>query len=301
MDERFAGGLEQLPRSLFGYRRGVIDRLISDRDAAERQAAGRVRAAEERIRELEGELDATRGELAGVTRQLEIQRADTAAGAKRLQALSQELERMRADAATRQPVPALAASLVGDELSTILAAAQDAAAKVMERAHAEADTELRDARDAWEAVQSELARYSAWQREAGPVIAAAKTHVEDVRERVRDIPERIQQAMAALGEAAAAMRENVEGLAEIPLPPSLTPPPALRPPEAPALEEPISHGTDDEPRVDVSDLSPQEWVPSLEQTPRPARAGRRRGRALAPVPDEPVVEPDRADPVVDIG
>ena len=59
-----------LPKGLFGYRREVIEQLVSDRDLMQRQAEGRVRAMEAKVADLERELDETRDELSIRTEQL---------------------------------------------------------------------------------------------------------------------------------------------------------------------------------------------------------------------------------------
>src|SRR5947208_12909197 len=62
-------------RGLFGYRRAVVQQIISDRDVMLRQAEGRVRAAESRVSELEQELNSMRDRGTRMEEQLERLRA----------------------------------------------------------------------------------------------------------------------------------------------------------------------------------------------------------------------------------
>jgi len=60
-----------LGKGLFGYRRSVVQQIISDRDVMLRQAEGRVRAAESRVAELEDELGGIRERSRRMEEQLE--------------------------------------------------------------------------------------------------------------------------------------------------------------------------------------------------------------------------------------
>ena len=69
------GDSPELGKGLFGYRRSAVNQIISDRDIMLRQAEGRVRSAESKVAELQGELDSVRQRNGRMEEQLERLRA----------------------------------------------------------------------------------------------------------------------------------------------------------------------------------------------------------------------------------
>jgi predicted nucleic acid-binding Zn-ribbon protein len=76
----------ELGKGLFGYRRSAVNQILSDRDLMLRQAEGRVRAAESKVADLEGELQGIRTRNARMDEQLERLRTQLDALTKRSEA-----------------------------------------------------------------------------------------------------------------------------------------------------------------------------------------------------------------------
>src|SRR6266498_2357511 len=180
--------ISRLPKGLFGYRRAVVNQILEDRDIMVRMAEERVRRSESRVMELEGELDSVKTHNV----RLETQMARLGEQFDSLSArVDQSIETTSPEPISpgdeeRPPGPepkvaspepsmeqSTASHLMAEELTSILMAGQEAAARMIERA-----------RD-----------------EAQPVIARVQAMVDRVRSHLAQTPERVQHALAPLAEA----------------------------------------------------------------------------------------------------
>ena len=178
-------------RGLFGMRRGDVERALNERDLLVRETQARLRAAEERIADLERELDAKR---------------------------DHPVVPPIAPPVAPPPVTSIAASFVHDELKSILLAAEQAARRIVERAEAEAVEEVAAARDAWDQLQQQVRRYEAWRSRAEPVITAAQERVGAAQERSLDASDRIRESLRLLTESLGSVEEGLRDVMGLPSP-----------------------------------------------------------------------------------
>lgn len=319
---------QEYGRGLFGYRRSVVNQMISDRDLMVRQAEGRVRAAESRAAKLEAELAATReqaerigqleqelerlrqeaGRAQELERELTTLREQASAGgatqaddtelreraaradelerelgqlreqASRASELEGELARLREQASTDQGgavsdpeqervVQGLESELsrmrdensrlnqqieelrneirsrpaamerapesdsstqitqrfLSEELSSILAAAEQTAARIIERARNSSEEQIAEADRMWRDAQQQIARFASWRDDVEPVIRTANSRIEDVRTKIEDVPEQIRAALAPLADAVLSLDRDLGQVLSAPNPPMLAP------------------------------------------------------------------------------
>ena len=135
-------------------------------------------------------------------------------------------------AATAPPVPAPAPSrssdsaskLVSDELAGILAAAEESAARIIERARSTTSRQVARSNRVWHDVQSEVSKFVAWRQGVEPVIGAVQSKVDAVRELIEGVPERIREALAPMAESISAIDADLADLAAASTPPLLLTP-----------------------------------------------------------------------------
>jgi hypothetical protein len=201
-----------LERGIFGYRRTAVNQLISDRDIMLRQAEGRVRASEAKVARLEAELAAMKESNARLSEQAERLTAD--------------LERVRQALAT-DPAAELTSRFVNEELATILRAAEESAARIVERASSVTQRQLEDSDRMWREAQDQVATFAAWRDQVDPILQGAAATIEQVRGRIGDVPEQIRRALAPLADAIASLDgelSDVSATTRLPLPVSVTSP-----------------------------------------------------------------------------
>ena len=94
-----------------------------------------------------------------------------------------------------------ASKLMAEELTSILLAGQEAAARMIERARDEAQRQIVDANHLLGEVHQGVKQFTAWREDVQPVIARVQSMIESVRGHIAMTPERVQQALAPLAEA----------------------------------------------------------------------------------------------------
>lgn len=199
-------------RGLFGVRRSAVHQMISDRDVMLRQAEGRVRAAESKVARLESEAAA-------------LQEANAR--------LQQELGALRSGA--EQGSSEVTSRFVNEELGTILAAAEESATRIVERARASTQQQVAEAERVWRETQSQVSRFAVWRDQIDPVLRAAQAKIDEVRARIEEVPDQIREALAPLAESVASLDGDlaeVTGAATAPVLSS----PAGQEPEETAVE-----------------------------------------------------------------
>jgi hypothetical protein len=147
-----------------------------------------------------------------------------------------------------------------EELAGILAAAEESAARIVERARASTQRQIMESNRLWREVQAEVARFASWRDQVEPVIRQVQSKVDSVRGLVDDVPDRIRQALAPMADAISSIDVDMAELAS-----ALTPPLLLTPsgfedegqswlsrasqtnPEFDATEAESLHGQDERP------------------------------------------------------
>ena len=119
-----------------------------------------------------------------------------------------------ADAGTRSPhTSEITARFLTEELAGILTAAEESAARIVERAQTSSEEQLAEANRLWREVQEETARFTEWRHDVEPIIERVREKLEDVRERVQSVPERIREALAPMADAISAVDGDLAELA----------------------------------------------------------------------------------------
>lgn len=218
--------------SLFGYRRSAVIGLIEDRDRQLSDAYSRVRAAEVRVGELEGEMASLREQNARLEQHLELLRGQMVAIASRTQPLSHYLSSTPSIrgpvAAPHEPsrpgeerlpaapsaAPSASRAMV-TELARVLSAAEEGAARIIHQAAVTAQDQIARSTRAWRELQAEAAKVDAWRQSMGPAITTVRSRLGDVRARIDEIPGRIQAALAPLADAMSSIQEGLAQLSSL--------------------------------------------------------------------------------------
>lgn len=223
----------KLPRKPFGYDPTVVDQMLSDRDAMLGLAERRVRDAE--------------AKTAGLEQQLKAQQQAVAELSERLAA---------AEAAPPPPAPAPAAGpepspsqreeepltpqFVTDEISKVIAAAEESTSQILERAWVATRDQVLEADRLWREVQAEVVRFAAWRDEAEAVARGVKDAMDEARRRIEGVPQRIQEALAPVVESMVSVDAGVGKFSAASALPLLLTPSGLE--AARARAEAMGHG-----------------------------------------------------------
>jgi hypothetical protein len=113
---------------------------------------------------------------------------------------------------------------LNDELAQILRAAEESAARIVERARTTTEQQIDESNRLWHEVQAEVARFAAWRDEVEPVIHAVQSKVDGVRTYIDEVPERIREALAPVAESISAIDTDLAELASRATPPLLLTP-----------------------------------------------------------------------------
>jgi hypothetical protein len=209
------GEFPKLPRKPLGYDPAAVDRLISERDSMLGLAEHRIRQAEARLAELEGQLK-TRDQLL-IEIQAELDARDLAAS--------------RAEAEEPPPhaeePPPLTPRFVTEELSKIVVAAEESTNQIIERAWAATRDQVVEADRLWKEVQDEAVRFATWREEAASIVRTVKRSIEAAREMIERVPQRVQEALAPAVEAMVEVDAGMARFAEASTMPLLVAPAGL--------------------------------------------------------------------------
>lgn len=204
-----ASDAPQLGRSLLGYRRTAVRQILADRETMFLVAKGRAERAEDRVEELQAELETVRGELGAQEESTDAMLAEAHAG----------LESANAALKTRgEQVDAAQAQVarLGDELEAARAEVEDARAEVEARTE---EIETAEARTTELQAQLEAAREELVQREQqspSPVLATEELSsiLETAERGVTGIMERTRRAyeeqLAQTQEARRAIQSEID-------------------------------------------------------------------------------------------
>jgi hypothetical protein len=94
---------------------------------------------------------------------------------------------------------------LNDELAPILASAQEAAARIMERARAEVQVEREQLVRAREQFESSIAELAVWRKNIEPLVQTFHARVAEMQSRINELPELIRTGLDPLASSAASM------------------------------------------------------------------------------------------------
>jgi hypothetical protein len=126
------------------------------------------------------------------------------------------------------PAPEVSARLLTDELAGILTAAEESAAKIVERAQASTEQQIAEANRLWRDVQLELTRVTAWRKDVEPIFDQLRERLAGVRGLVEAVPERIRRALTPIADAMSSVETDLARLDAATTPPPLETPPGLK-------------------------------------------------------------------------
>jgi hypothetical protein len=114
-----------------------------------------------------------------------------------------------------------------DEIQGILAAAEESASRIVERARSTTQRQVDQSNRLWNEVQAEVSRFAAWREQVEPVIRSVQSKVESVRTQIEEVPERIRQALAPMADSISSVDADLAELASASSPPLLLTPRGL--------------------------------------------------------------------------
>ena len=227
-----------LGRSLFGYKRSSVDALLMERTALLVNAERRAMAAEAELAAKDAELadrDTQIGSLTTSAGQLQAEMAT-------LRALLQETEAKR-EQAEHDASQSLTPAFLAEELSTLLASAEESARRIIQRARNSTESQIVEADRMWKEVQAQMARFAAWREQFEPAAAEAGARLEDVRQRIEEVPDLIRNALLPLADSVSSLDRDLRSVIAAATPPLLVTPSGLA--RNPVVEIPES----DEPAI----------------------------------------------------
>jgi cell division septum initiation protein DivIVA len=223
----------KLPRKPFGYDPTVVDQMMSDRDAMLSLAERRVRDAEAKVAQLEQQLLAQQQAVAELA-----ERVAAAESAPQPPVPSPVAE---PDGAEREEVP-LTPQFVTDEISKVIAAAEESTSQILERAWVATRDQVLEADRLWREVQAEVVRFAAWRDEAEAVARSVKEAMDEARRRIEAVPQRMQEALAPVVESMVSVDAGVGRFTAASTLPLLLTPSGLE--AARARAEAMGHGAE---------------------------------------------------------
>jgi hypothetical protein len=114
-----------------------------------------------------------------------------------------------------------------EELTGILAAAEESAARIVERARETTRRQIERSNRVWHDVQAEVSRFSSWRHEIEPIIRQVQSKVGGIRAEIEEVPERIRQALAPMADSISSIDADLAELAAASNPPLLLTPSGL--------------------------------------------------------------------------
>lgn len=206
-----------LRRSLFGFSRRSVERLINDRADALARAGNETRRARDRIEELEHEvrnrasLKVRVAELEAVNREMV---SDLKAAADRMRDLEQ---RLAAEAA----VPSVPPSPEG--IGDVLEATERAVARLLEDAGTIAEKRLRETERAHGELLERSERLAAWRQHVIPLADEIRRQVDEARTQLAEAAQGIRSAAHSAIGAMETIAGRLEELGQ-----TVPPEPAIR-------------------------------------------------------------------------
>jgi predicted nucleic acid-binding Zn-ribbon protein len=262
-----------LRRRLFGFSSEDVLKLLADREKMFTQANGRALAAEENLAELQAEIGSLREERASKDEELGSLRTEMEELSARLATMQEQatdLEEFRQQLAEMRNDP-LSQLMAGDvtfkflvtEVAPVLKAAEESAAAMLEGARLESERRLEETERAREDVERQVEWLMAWGRRLPPLIRAVQERLSETRRRIEEIPDRVREALRPVTESMMSANEEIDHLANLSNPPTMSPPEPIEDAEQPQAQ-PVG-----ETYIDLSGW-PAESVSEEGAAPEPA-------------------------------
>jgi archaellum component FlaC len=146
-----------------------------------------------------------------------------------MEAAAAEPETTQAPSPEREPAQASSVTerFLTQDLAGILRAAEESAARIVERAQESTERQIQESNRLWQEVQSELSRFAAWREHVDPLIQSVQARIHEVKASVEDVPERIRQALAPMADAISSIDTDLGDLSSAWNPPLLLTPSSL--------------------------------------------------------------------------
>jgi chromosome segregation ATPase len=207
-----------LRKRLFGYAPAKVHELIKDRDHLLAIARERIKVTEAEMERVKVELGTARVGLASKDRQ--ITTLGTEIGELRLQLahLGREIEETKSR--TAHP-SSLMSQIIQAEIGPLIAAAQDAAQRIVNDAQTSMNEQLARADMAQSDLKAQVQDIAAWHQRVGPLIESVRARMAETRSRIDEVPDRLSQALAPLAELVGSMGDQLEALMASSTPPAL--------------------------------------------------------------------------------
>jgi cell division septum initiation protein DivIVA len=218
-----------LSKGLFGYRRSSVEQMLADRDEMLSQVETRARASEAKVADLEGHLAELESSNEALLHQIEDLRSQAGSAAA-------------ATGAEEHETSELTTKFLSEELASILAAAEESASRIIERARGATQQQIADADRMWRDAQGQIARFATWRDRVDPIIRGTQSRIDEVRGRIEEVPDAIRQALAPLADVIATLDGDLSEVTAAGTPPLLVTPSGLEAKPAVSFDPPFTGG-----------------------------------------------------------
>jgi chromosome segregation ATPase len=209
-----------LRKRLFGYHPGQVHQLLLDRDNLLGLARERIGVTEREVERVKAELSAARLGLSSKDRLISELQGEIGDMRGQLDELRSEIESARREAREQLEAPTgILTQIVTAEIAPLLAAAQEAAARVVEDAQQTMNEQLARADGARSELAAQVEDIVAWHQRVDPLFGAIRARMAQTRDRIDDVPNRIAEALAPLAELVGSMSDQLETLLSASSPP----------------------------------------------------------------------------------
>jgi Tfp pilus assembly protein FimV len=200
----------RLGHAILGFRRSAVRSLLADRDKMLQFIAKGRRDAEAKVLDLTQELEAARGNLA----QKDAAIAELQHQVDEMSQLVVQLEETNREVATTR-----SGAFIGEELDSMLNAAESSAARIFDGVRSITERELQNAERAWRDVQDEVTRLASWREQLDPVVGSLRSQLDETVIHLEDAPRRMRDIIEPIAKAMATITQDLERLAHVSKPP----------------------------------------------------------------------------------
>jgi chromosome segregation ATPase len=259
-------------------RRAEMEERLAERESSLRQRVdeleAELRQREETISARESELEEARssqgGEGAGdqeqfgaLEEQLRLRDTEIEGLRSELDSLRGSFEAMQQERAAEGGDEGMTSEFMTEELSHVVAAAEESATRIIERAWATTRQQITEADRLWREVQAEVIHFGSWRQHVEPKIGGVLSSIEEAKARIEEISERIQEALRPAVEAISNVDATMGDFASASNMPLLLAPSGLDAARADAGEPPKLTAIDGQ----NGDESEEQEAPAAEEPP----------------------------------